>query len=419
MGGTELQPHEIYEKLKVNVPGNTPLFNAQVAASKLEQLHTGLVDRINSLSSRMDAAWQGNAAQAAVSGAHPLKTSLDQSATDLLMAKSYMTHQSTAYATAASKVQPVPTGDAVPHNNFGNEITPWHTDLDTKIANYNSLVDGNKAAYTAYNTSSDTNGKAIPQQYGTLNTSAASIQMEPTRNTPSGSYGGYSGSTGGGGYSGGPGSYTGPRYQPPQPIQGGPTGPGTGPQPQPIPGGPGQPPVNPTPIIGNDPVGAGPGLPGPGGGGSTPPGFNPGGGSGPGGNGPGGGGTFGGGFGPGGGFGGAGGGDSAGGSGGRGGRGVGFGGVDGEGGSGQRGGSRGPGGGFGPGSEEGAMGRGGRGGAPGRPGAPGAGGMGAGRGAGAKGEEDGEHRSASYLESDYSDEIIGDLGMTAPPVIGE
>jgi hypothetical protein len=45
--------------------------------------------------------------------------------------------------------------------------------------------------------------------------------------------------------------------------------------------------------------------------------------------------------------------------------------------------------------------------------------MGGTGGRGGKGEGDGEHRAASYLVGDRSDEFAGDLPLTAPPVIGE
>jgi hypothetical protein len=39
-------------------------------------------------------------------------------------------------------------------------------------------------------------------------------------------------------------------------------------------------------------------------------------------------------------------------------------------------------------------------------------------GRGDKKDSDGEHKSAAYLEDDYSDEIVGELPRTVPPVIG-
>ncbi|MEU4739703.1 hypothetical protein AB0G02_04450, partial [Actinosynnema sp. NPDC023658] len=72
-------------------------------------------------------------------------------------------------------------------------------------------------------------------------------------------------------------------------------------------------------------------------------------------------------------------------------------------------------GGFGPGGSGGF----GPGGSAGR-GGPGAGGAGAGMGGGGargQGDEDKEHKSASYLQE--TEDIFGDGTMVAPPVIGE
>jgi len=54
----------------------------------------------------------------------------------------------------------------------------------------------------------------------------------------------------------------------------------------------------------------------------------------------------------------------------------------------------------------------------GAPGAPGVGGVAGGAGRGGRKGEDTEHKSATYLRDDYSDEIVGELPSTAPPVIG-
>ncbi|MEU4806665.1 hypothetical protein [Actinosynnema sp. NPDC023587] len=74
-------------------------------------------------------------------------------------------------------------------------------------------------------------------------------------------------------------------------------------------------------------------------------------------------------------------------------------------------------GGFGPaGGGAGGLGGGAGAGAGGRGGAAGMGGMGAGAGQGGQGEEDKEHKSASYLVE--TEDVFGDGTMVAPPVIG-
>jgi hypothetical protein len=52
-------------------------------------------------------------------------------------------------------------------------------------------------------------------------------------------------------------------------------------------------------------------------------------------------------------------------------------------------------------------------------GAAGAAGMGGAAGRGGKQEDDAEHRSAAYLQGDRSTELVGDLPLVAPPVIGD
>lgn len=212
--------------------------------------------------------------------------------------------------------------------------------------------------------------------------------------------------------------HPGPPLPPPQPPVPPPV-PRPHPYPQPIdptpPGPPGQGPIDNNPVhsIDPDPPGVGRygGGPGPGLGGPS--------GGGPSGGGPFGGGPFGG---PGGGVGGpfGGGGFGSGGDdvergggrfgGGAGGIGGGAGGVGGGGSGGMRGGA----GGFGPGGA-GGLGAGAAG-AAGRPGSPGAAGMGAG-GRGGKGAEDDEHHAADYLEE--TEDVFGVAERVAPPVIGE
>jgi hypothetical protein len=267
-------------------------------------------------------------------------------------------------------------------------------DTDQQIATYQSNAQQNQQAFTAYQPPTQQNAATIPQQVNPVDPGQSNTGVAPPapgggvptpRTAPR---------PGAGGAGGGTAGTAGGRRN----FSGGAAG-GTPPPGAAGAGGPG----NSTgaagylqPAVGSPNAGAPGGL-GPGGGG-------------PGSGGPGGIGGFGPGFGP-----GAGMGAGGGGFGSRGGRlGAGAG-------SGAGAGTRGPGGAAGAAAgEEGVLRRGGGGpGAAGRGGAgvPGAMG-GAGRGGG--GDQDKEHRAASYLSSDDNgSEIVGELPLTAPPVIGE
>jgi hypothetical protein len=412
-GDRKIDCYQIWDQI-THGQGAGSIDDAQQAANRLKGNYDQRVQAIDSISKDMDEAWRGDSGTAAQnSGAHPLKAWMSDSGTKLADSDKYLGEQQTAFTTVKAKVQQVP--QQPPQNNFLNEITPWTTDTDRSIRDYNQKGQANVDAYNEYVKSSGTNAKGLPT-YSQLDGSVGDVNVN-----------------GGGGDPNKPGG------DPNQP--GGPSQPGGGTPPGGTPNVPG----------GSYPPGSTPGIPGggypPGGtpqvpGGSYPPGGTPGV---PGGNYPGGGyqpggvpnipgydgstraagftpgpipgaDFSGGGFGPGGG-GGFGVGDT-----GAGGFGPGSAGGFGPGGTGGAGSGSGSG---AAGAGSGAAGRGGAGtgaggaGAGGKTGAGGMSGMGGMGGAGkGKGGEDDE-RQAKFLVGDDPNEIFGTDELTAPPVIGE
>jgi hypothetical protein len=399
-GDRKIDCYQIWDQIS-HGPGPGSISEGQQAATRLKATYNDRLTTIDKLARDMDAAWQGQGAAAAQdAGAHPLRAWMEDSGTKLADSDKYLGEQHTAFTTVAAKVQQVPPKP--PSNNFLNSITPWETDTDRAIKDYNRNGQANVDAFNAYFTSSTDNGKALPT-YSALDGSFKNVGVTnddkngndiPNGGNPSGGgAGGAGGGAGGGGYQ--PGNIPGGSgYKPPDiPGGGGYTPPnipgGSGYQPGQVPGGGGYTPPN---IPGWDSTNAA---------GYTPPnipgtdysggGFGPGG-TGSGGFGPGGAG----GFGPGG------------------------------------AGGFGPGAGFGPGSSSGAAvpgsgagavaGAGGAGAGAGRPttGSTGtSGGMGGMGGAkGGKGGED-EERTSKYLVGDDPNALFGTDELTAPPVIGE
>jgi hypothetical protein len=394
-----LNAHQIHQIM--SQADGSSLELAQAVSSNVSRQYGDLERQVRELSQMIAAGWQGNAAHAAQAGTTPLSTMVASAQGELGIHQKALGDQQRAVGDARKAVVPVAADP--PQNNIFNEMCPFHTDLDERIDNYNNGAHTNVAAYNTYVQSSGSNGSTIPSSFPGVAPDGSNVTVTApdqggstsggwgstpysgtgggtTRSSSAGSgaaprVGGGAGPAGAGGWTGTPGA-GGLRTDAAQWAG----SPGTG--------GPGT----------GGPAGWGPGAGGPG----SPAGNSPG-------------------FGPlSGGFGGVGG--TEGGFGARGGAGSArFGSGAGAGGAGGSG--RG-----GPGAgnamsaaEEQAMGRGAA--ARGMAGAAearGAGGgpMGAG-GRGGKGEEDGEHRSASYLVGDRSDELAGELPLTAPPVIGE
>ena len=427
-GERRIDAYQIWEQI-TSGPGVGSISDGQQAAGRLKGTYEQRVHTIEDLSRDMDSAWQGKAGDAANSGAHPLKVWMEDSRDKLKDSDTYLGEQRNAFTTVHSRVEPIP--QQPPDSGFLNDITPWETDTDRAIKDYNTKAQANVDAFNTYFEASNENAGGMPT-YSEVDGEFGSIEVDGD-----GSGGDKDGADrdGGGGDrdGGGGGGYT------PGQIPGG--GGGGGYQPGNIPGGGGG------GIGGGGSGGYGPGqIPGGGGYGDLPGG----GGYRPGDNAPGGGGYRpgqipewddgtnasgykpgsipaadlprggggGGGYTPG----------SAGGIGAGGGGGGGFG-PGGAGGFGPGAAGFGPGGGTGSvapgaGSGSGAGGAGGArggavgGGAGGRGMMGGMGGMMGGGARGGKGGEDEEHQSKFLVEEDPNS-LFGSDELTAPPVIGE
>jgi len=423
-GSRKIDCYQIWDQI-THGPGPGSIESGQLAANRLKGSYEDRITTIDKLSRDMDAAWTGKGAAAAQNaGAHPMKAWMTDSGTKLADSDKYLGNQHNAFTTVAAKVQEVPKEP--PDNGFLNSVTPWETDTDRAIEDYNRNGQANVDAFNEYFKASSENGSGLPT-YNALDGSLAKVGVtEDDQNgkdkngngkdgtgrdggtsDPGGS--GYTPGNlpGGGGYQPGnlpgggnlpgniPGGGTGGGYQPPNIPGGGNYQPGN------IPGGGGYQPGN---IPGYDGTAAAgytpPNIPGPGSDYGTSTGFGPGGA----GNLPGGGGA-GGGFGP----------------GGAGSLGGGFG--PGSGGGLGAGSSTGAGGSSGSGAGAG-MGRGGAGAAAAGGagmGKAGMGGMGMGGMGGARGGQGGEdeERTSKYLMGDDPNDLFGTDELTAPPVIGE
>jgi hypothetical protein len=442
-GDRKIDCYQIWDQI-AHGPGPASIDQGQQAATRLKASYNDRLTTIDKLSRDMDAAWTGKGAAAAQdAGAHPLKAWMQDSGTKLADSDKYLGDQHTAFTTVAAKVQEVP--QKPPDNGFLNSVTPWETDTDRAIKDYNTKGQANVDAFNEYFKASAANGKGLPT-YSALDGSVDKVGVTDDGKDGKGGDGkaengtgdggdGTGTGTGNGGYQpgnipgGGSGGYTPPNipggggggYQPGN-IPGG----SGGYQPGNIPGGGGYQPGNTSGSGGYQP-GNIPGSPnytppnfsdGTAAAGYTPPnipgadfsggGFGPGGSgsAGLGGFGPGGAGSIGSGdFGPG--------GSGSIGAGGFGPGGSGFGPGSSTGGAAGSGMS-------GAGSGAGGAGAGGAGGAgAGKPGASGMSGMGGMHGGkGGKGGGD-EERTSKYLMGDDPNDLFGTDELTAPPVIGE
>ena len=421
-----LGPGDIHHALTQG-PGTGSFQAARQASTSLAASHQERESQAMALVMKMGSAWTGDASEAAQAGAAPLLQAFRDGQQALTTHQDLMGRQTESFGVAKTSVHDVP--NQPPSASFGDMLSDASgASLFTgggylnKVQDWSEKANANVTAYSNYANASSYNRTNMPNEYGDPSGSSSDVALATAQPGPSGPGPGGPGGIHGPGGTGGPNAPVSHYSDGPGSSQWTPNGMGT-----PGPGagtpGPG------TGGVPNTGIGSGststqgwaggPSMPGTGGGWPT----STGGGMGGAGTGAGtGGGVDGGGF-PGGvPFGG--GGSGTGSAGGYGGSGSAAGGAKGlrAGGTAGAGGSAAAGEGkVGPGVRTGAgmPGAGGTTVAAGRPGTPGAQGAG-GMAGGAQGrkEEDKEHKSAAYLEDDYSDELIGELPRTTPTVIG-
>lgn len=252
MGG--LTGQEIYLNFN-SAQGTNPL---QAIAAELVKLQSTYGDRaqsIKDLQSSMEAAWTGEGGASARAGAGPLATGLTESAGSMDTTVGSMKTQADAWHQTANSVEPVPPLPEKPN--------PWTTGLKAAIpiagpfmahddiSTYQDGVEAhNRAAahnvemFTVYSTHTSANS-TFPTHYTVLEPSGASITVNT--GTPSAISGDFSGTPGGprgGGIGAGPVSVGGP-VSGPVTTGTGPTG--GSPSPGPVGTGPGTtPPSTPT-----------------------------------------------------------------------------------------------------------------------------------------------------------------------------
>jgi hypothetical protein len=404
-GGFGLTGYEIYEQM-TSGPQEHSLNGASQGSWAESQKEAERAKRIEQLARKIAAGWQGAAAEGAQGAAGPLaKVALEASELQKVSQR-VLEEQSHTFRAAAGnlkKIDPQP-----PSSNIIDDFTPWDTDNEKKIKQYQQDAQHNIDIYGRYDNQSFMNEGRFPQTYPSIVDPGGNVGVKPPGSEPQWPPGGggrppiESGhGVGGGSHSGGELQQVG-TWQPPQGTHTSVADPvGTAERP------PSRVPVQPPgtlppqqPGPGWTPVGAGPFGGGRGswtGGGDGSSRFGGRGGEGASGRG----GTSGG-------EGRSGGGASEG-----TGRGTGAGARGGAGGEHGAGGRAGAG---GMAAEEAAGRRGLAGGGRGGAGGMGGGGMGAGRG---QGGEDDEHERKSFLQEPDPEAIFGSDEMTAPPVIGE
>lgn len=179
---------QIYEMFHSG-PGTTGMYHATDGAATQMSTQDDLNNQIIQLNSKMSGAWEGEASQAAMSGAVPLANAAQDATNSLATHQNVLSSQADAFTTARNSLNNVPS--QMPNNTM-NEVLAAFGDsgpLDNQINQYASSSQHNVQVYQNYAQTSTLTADQMPQSYGQIPLSNATITVVAPSST--GSSGGY------------------------------------------------------------------------------------------------------------------------------------------------------------------------------------------------------------------------------------
>ncbi|WP_370948823.1 hypothetical protein AB5J62_15050 [Amycolatopsis sp. cg5] len=137
---------------------------AQIA-DELANRHHDIGNRIGQIGSGLQAVWTGRGADAAQTKLRPLADVVDAAARTFTANASNLNGMAHGFDHLKGSLVPMP---AKPHKNFGDIVTPWDTDTERQIDNYNRIAQENLDRYSAYAQQARAGRQQLKIDYGQL-----------------------------------------------------------------------------------------------------------------------------------------------------------------------------------------------------------------------------------------------------------
>jgi len=174
---------EIYDNFHQHAAGTGSWQAAQHAASQIAQDLPGQAASIKRLQDGMEAAWTGDAADAAQQGVTPLALEHLNVADDLHAAQDLMSRQAASFHQAANAVLPMPPEPTVQDPLAAIAAGQPPDTMLTQVTQYHLAAQHNVDVMTTYHGASSYNATNMPAAYGTLADTPVVIAVQPAPST--------------------------------------------------------------------------------------------------------------------------------------------------------------------------------------------------------------------------------------------
>ncbi|WP_162834287.1 hypothetical protein [Amycolatopsis circi] len=147
-------------------PGTSVWHEGAGRAVQLSSEHHEASDLVSRMSTGLESAWTGKAADAAQTRIRALAEIASVSAAIYTTNGANLSDVAHGFDAMKTSLQPMP--DQPPHLTFLDRITPWETDAEREIHQYNAVAQQNVDRYQAYVQHARTGSQQLQADYGRL-----------------------------------------------------------------------------------------------------------------------------------------------------------------------------------------------------------------------------------------------------------
>ncbi|MET9232167.1 PPE domain-containing protein [Lentzea sp. NPDC003310] len=168
---------EIYSQMHGG-PGTGSAQIAATAAKELERGYATIEARLKKVGETLGEAWSGASADAAQAAANPINRAMIQMQDALRQADHSISNQIYQFNLNKNQLKNVPA--AKPETNLWDDATPWDTDTEDKVNQFNSEQEYNRRVYKEFQSASNTNRGELPKEFPGVMTDTLVVEIANT-----------------------------------------------------------------------------------------------------------------------------------------------------------------------------------------------------------------------------------------------
>ena len=180
LGTQAMSVPEVVEKV-LGSQGATGWHTSAGTATDLAGDHRAVATQIQNISSGLESVWTGSGAEAAQAKLNPLGEVADSAAQTFNANSTHVTGIASGFDEMKRTLTPLPSSQ--PHKDFWDVATPWDTDTEDQVNQYNAKIQENLNRYNGYAQQAQDTGQQLTIDYGQIGTFDGNVTLAATSKT--------------------------------------------------------------------------------------------------------------------------------------------------------------------------------------------------------------------------------------------